>query len=575
MASIKTIYGEMPVSGGQSIPGITSININSGYVSKPVVPTAKHSTAGVATAPTRTLSVNEQAQLLNAYNRVKSGVGQSADQANIDYAIKNGLWKPPVEINAPKTIAIPEIPSVMTETESRSTSPVTPTQPPEVDYGSSFLNALVSGNNQTAVDYLKNYNQPLPEQKEVSTIQTRIQELLGLSGKRGEKQAELQTELGVTEQTKKLADVNAQIASKTAEFQSLMEQNANRPISTRIIGGAQDRLARQAGIELGSLTSLSQALQGNIQTAKQTAADTIEFEFAPIEAELDAQLQQLANSYNSLTRAEKKRADELIIVLNERINNINSRKTEKNNVAQLMAQVAQVGGGADVLREIMASGSLEEAIILAQPFLQMAGTGEILSPTEAAALNVPYGTTKEQAFGVTPKSQLNTQDKIALEVKLSNQFSNYSKEAREAKRQIGLMEESYTKAQEAMKEGKSINAASQGVLVTFQKLLDPTSVVRESEYSRSPEGLSLLGKIEGKYTQLKQGGAGLTANDLTEFINLGREFLANYEESQMNYIGLIKNQANSYGLDITNILPPDALGLLNQSMDSNQGEWGW
>jgi hypothetical protein len=49
---------------------------------------------------------------------------------------------------------------------------------------------------------------------------------------------------------------------------------------------------------------------------------------------------------------------------------------------------------------------------------------------------------------------------------------------------------------------KSLNAASQTIVTAFNKILDPTSVVRESEYARTPEGQSYLERLQGKYEQL-------------------------------------------------------------------------
>ena len=63
-------------------------------------------------------------------------------------------------------------------------------------------------------------------------------------------------------------------------------------------------------------------------------------------------------------------------------------------------------------------------------------------------------------------------------------------------------------------------AGSQAVLVTFQKILDPTSVVRESEYARSASGLSILEQAEGAFKRLQAGGAGLTVEQLESFSRL-------------------------------------------------------
>lgn len=75
---------------------------------------------------------------------------------------------------------------------------------------------------------------------------------------------------------------------------------------------------------------------------------------------------------------------------------------------------------------------------------------------------------------------------------------------------------------EAAKRG-DMNAGSQAVLVTFQKFLDPTSVVRESEYARSSQGLSVAQRARGYMTRLMEGGAGMTLDELQTFANLARE----------------------------------------------------
>lgn len=70
-------------------------------------------------------------------------------------------------------------------------------------------------------------------------------------------------------------------------------------------------------------------------------------------------------------------------------------------------------------------------------------------------------------------------------------------------------------------------AGSQAVLVTFQKILDPTSVVRESEYARSAAGQSLLSQIQGAADRLAMGGAGVPVAELEKFANLADEFVNN------------------------------------------------
>ena len=203
-------------------------------------------------------------------------------------------------------------------------------------------------------------------------------------------------------------------------------------------------------------------------------------------------------------------------------------------------------------------------------FLSDNELNELLSPTEAAALGVPFGTTKGEAFGQIPKSVLTGQDKIEMEVKLAGNFEQYAKDSRSAQRQIGIMEQGYKAAVQAGFDGTSNNAPSQAVLVTFQKLLDPTSVVRESEYARSGDGQSLAQRMKGTIEKLQRGGAGVTQSELQNFYNLSQQLLKGYEAEQLNYARRIKTQADNYGLNIENILTPDVINLLDEFDNENK-----
>lgn len=69
-------------------------------------------------------------------------------------------------------------------------------------------------------------------------------------------------------------------------------------------------------------------------------------------------------------------------------------------------------------------------------------------------------------------------------------------------------------------------ALDQGIITMYNKLLDPTSVVRESEYARTPENLPMVNRITGAIAKVQDGGAGLT-NDDREALVLGAKLIAN------------------------------------------------
>ena len=92
-------------------------------------------------------------------------------------------------------------------------------------------------------------------------------------------------------------------------------------------------------------------------------------------------------------------------------------------------------------------------------------------------------------------------------------------------------------------------AGSQAVLVTFQKILDPTSVVRESEYARSASGQALLARAEGALEQLQKGGAGVPLAELTKFANLAKEIARATNEYENTVRSRLTKQAERYKID--------------------------
>ena len=74
-------------------------------------------------------------------------------------------------------------------------------------------------------------------------------------------------------------------------------------------------------------------------------------------------------------------------------------------------------------------------------------------------------------------------------------------------------------------------AGSQAILISFNKLLDPTSVVRESEYARSATGQSALETMKGYADKIARGGAGVTESELQSYVRFGKQVVQKALES--------------------------------------------
>jgi len=67
-------------------------------------------------------------------------------------------------------------------------------------------------------------------------------------------------------------------------------------------------------------------------------------------------------------------------------------------------------------------------------------------------------------------------------------------------------------------EDVSVNDMDQAIIIAFNKLKDPTSVVRESEYLRSAQGQSVLDRLSGWFSKGMEGGSGLSADERRLFM---------------------------------------------------------
>lgn len=97
-------------------------------------------------------------------------------------------------------------------------------------------------------------------------------------------------------------------------------------------------------------------------------------------------------------------------------------------------------------------------------------------------------------------------------------------------------------------------AVDQSIITTFNKMLDPSSVVRESEYARTPQDMALLNRIKGKWDKLSTGGAGLTDDErqaMFRMITAFKEVADNQYNEQVSYYS---DLATRYGYKSENVV---------------------
>lgn len=127
------------------------------------------------------------------------------------------------------------------------------------------------------------------------------------------------------------------------------------------------------------------------------------------------------------------------------------------------------------------------------------------------------------------------------------EIKNYN----EIKTKVRTMDSSLEAEKRGDMNGKL--ALDQALITVFNKALDPESVVRESEYARTPENLSAVNRVVGSVQKFTQGGGGLTMEDREDLVLaakiIGNEFSRAAKEAQKGFIDV----ADTVGIDSTSI----------------------
>lgn len=131
----------------------------------------------------------------------------------------------------------------------------------------------------------------------------------------------------------------------------------------------------------------------------------------------------------------------------------------------------------------------------------------------------------ERPEGLTPNQQF-----AGIE-RLNNAWRKDTDDVTVLANQYGAMRNAYQNLTDPRNKNNSEirNVATQVIINGLNKMLDPTSVVREGEYARSEAGVAFLNKAQGWMNRLTRGGPALTDGELREFVNQAERLLGQRE----------------------------------------------
>lgn len=126
------------------------------------------------------------------------------------------------------------------------------------------------------------------------------------------------------------------------------------------------------------------------------------------------------------------------------------------------------------------------------------------------------------------------------------------KNANEIKTQF----DNVTNIYNAYKQGKlRANAADQAMVTTLNKILDPTSVVRESEFARTAAGQSFFARVQGYADKISKGGGGLTNAEREDLYNAMQEMYNANQAEANEYVRAYTDLAKRYNINPADIMP--------------------
>lgn len=351
----------------------------------------------------------------------------------------------------------------------------------------------------TADDYLKKYQEAqaatakLPTEQattEQSGLYNRLKELYTQQAPKASDLLAEQQKAGISDINQKIQEQNLLISQLTGQYNKNIAAlpGQGRGITTSIIQGQTERERRIAASEIGAQTSILQALQGNLTLAKQTAQDAIDLKYGPIEKEIEQKLKLLELNTPSFNAAETKKADALKAILEQQKQDTADKKTEEQNISQVLLQAAQKNAPLDVLNKIKNSTNINDAILNAGQYAGdkneyqsgIVGEYKFYADSERQAGRVPMTFDEYQTKDANRKAQQLaanglTPQQNATFLNISNKYQadGVVNQGQKATSVVQIAEQVLANPKDATNQLKS--------LYTLVKNLDPDSAVREGE----------------------------------------------------------------------------------------------
>lgn len=393
-----------------------------------------------------------------------------------------------------------------------------------------------------------------------------------ITGKSADIQAGEQ-QLGLQSMDKQLIDAKNQFRTTTAEQNQLIQEAGviplqlqqdilDRGITTK--GGLapiQAGKLRENAIKQYQVTSkglFQQALIANlrddIQGAKDAVQKAVDYKYAPLEQELKFRSETLNSLLQSdLTKEEKRRADTVQQNLDERTRLLGIAK-EDSKTASAMALAAQKNFPNDKLAQYKAQEAIREA---QSPQPDLSKVFQLVGQYQTNPLDVEAQIANIEQSRASTRASNASAAKSEAELKAINNpigeekiYSGLSTQAAGAVKQkvssfktepivtnFNVINEGYNTVKSLPNDTEN-PSDDQALIYAFAKIMDPNSVVRESEYSTVQKYSQSWVKAYGKGVEQAIAGTGILSTTARE--NMKKTLETKYQSSKKNYDNVYK-----------------------------------
>lgn len=136
-------------------------------------------------------------------------------------------------------------------------------------------------------------------------VYNRIQGLYNQLTGKGQRQQALEQQAGLPQISKEVQELSNELTTKKASFDAEANRISGNAMTQEGLIGRTARLRREEAVELGGLSALLQAKQGNLESAKSEIDRTLKFEFEPVETQITALKDFYTMNQNDLSESQK------------------------------------------------------------------------------------------------------------------------------------------------------------------------------------------------------------------------------------------------------------------------------